>query len=143
MKIELLAKTDTELKEWLMKDALSLLPDGLRERIQKEPEIVQPESIIEKIYNETEKIAIPELVYYNGFEDIKDVNDAIEQGKRRFGHYENRFKDRYNLAINVLINVWLTHLKNSNIQHSNVKISLPKEGLYSRDLKGTLHYQEQ
>ncbi len=143
MKIELLAKNVTELKEWLVKDALSVLPNGWRESIQKKLEIDQPESIIKGIYEETEKIAIPEIIYYNGFEGIEDINGAIEKGKKGFGHYENRFKDRYNLAINVLINVWITRLKSSNIQDSNIRIPLPKEGLYSRDLKGTLHYQEQ
>ncbi len=57
MKIELLANNITELKDWLTRDARSLLPDELREKIPDTPEIANAESIIKKIYDETEKIA--------------------------------------------------------------------------------------
>lgn len=81
----------------------------------------------------------PQSIYYDGFEEDFDFNNKLVKGKKDLNNSKNLSRDIYNLAINLLVNLWLQNLRQSGKTIS----STPKEGVYLRDAKEKLYLHEE
>ncbi len=149
----------------LIIDALYLLPVSIKRLIKKNKKAIiedavtyyrekkfpkhYPESqdlggqasyTLMKVYGKKPtKITIPRAIYYDGFEEGWDFNNKLVKGKKQLNTSRNLSRDTYNLALNLLVNLWL-----SNLRKSRKKISpLPKEGVYLRDANKRLYLYEE
>jgi len=147
MKSDLQTQESLRLVKTLVRDAFALLPEGLRKQIRRQmnslvedAKSLSPAYIVSKIYDAgIEDTAIPQVIYYEGFKSIDNIESRIVEGKSHFIDPEKRYRDQYNLAVNLLVNLWLTNLKKSGAQIQKI----PKEGIYLRDSRGELYiYQK-
>ncbi len=135
------------LAQTLLRDALTLLPEDLRSQFQarigslsgndERPSLA---FILGKIYGaDIEGVPVPVVVYYEGFRSIESVETRIKEGKREITNPEQLYRDQYNLALNLLVNLWLTDLRKDNSQVQTI----PKEGVYLRDSSGELYFYQE
>ena len=103
---------------------------------------VQAAYILRGIYGERDfkKKIIPQTLYFNGFSkiDIDNIEDRIKKDKSQLVKTETLYRDQYNLALNLLVNIWLNDFKKSGETISKI----PKEGVYLRDSNGNLYFYE-
>jgi hypothetical protein len=163
MKIEKPNEYLTSLILALIDDAVDLLPDEYRDSIIKDGNIdaivegsinYDPSQslnksldssnlggeaayIARKIYSEDpkEEILIPQSIYYEGFSPVKDLEQSIEKGKNNLKKAEVLYRDQYNLALNLLVNLWIENIKYSK----KILKKMPKEGVYLRDEENDLY----
>jgi hypothetical protein len=82
---------------------------------------------------------IPQAVYYNGFDRGENFSERIIEGRRQIERSSHPDRDRYNLALNVLTDLWLVDL-----EQSGQKITDPPiEGVYLRDAHEDLYLVEE
>ena len=150
----------------LMSDALDLLPDDLENLVLKGQKVdsllagalafdpwekglkfsIEPSNlgahaayIVLQIYGEVPiNVVIPQAVYYSGFEKSEDVSGRISDAKRLMEKSTHTDRDRYNLTLSILTDLWLL-----DIEKSGQKIKdPPKEGVYLRDRDDELYLVE-
>jgi hypothetical protein len=83
----------------------------------------------------TEEIKIPEAIYYKGFIPLKDIEEQISEGKEQLRKSEVLYRDQYNLALNLVVNIWIETLRSSGRAIKN----RPKEGVYIRNSDNNLY----
>jgi hypothetical protein len=147
MKSDLQTQHTLTLVQTLTRDALALLAEDLRKQIRKQMKSLVEDAkspsttyVVSKIYDTgIEDAAIPEIIYYEGFKNIDNIESRILKGKSNFKDPEKLYRDQYNLALNLLVNLWLTNLKKSDAQIQKI----PKRGIYLRDSTGELYLHQE
>ena len=82
---------------------------------------------------------IPQAVYYNGFDRGEDFSGRIIEGRRRIEKSSRPDRDRYNLALNILTDLWLLDFEKSGQKITDP----PREGVYLRDAHEELYLVEE
>jgi hypothetical protein len=151
----------------LINDALDLLPDDLEKIILKDQKVdvllegalafdpqqsslkhslepinfgAQASYIVLHIYGGIPvNAAIPQAIYYNGFDSSENFSGRIVEGKKDLARSSHLDRDKYNLALNLLTDIWLVNLKKSGQKITD----LPKEGVYLRDANEELYLYEE
>lgn len=151
----------------LINDGLDLLPDDLEKMILKDQGIdalmegaltfdpqetslkyslapinfgAQASYVVLNIYDGIPKNAvIPRAIYYDGFEGGENFSGQIIEGKKALARSIHLHRDKYNLALNLLTDIWLTNFKKSGQEVTD----LPKEGVYLRDANEELYLYEE
>ena len=125
----------------LLAGALSFDPLDKSLKFSREPSNLgaQASYIVFQIYGGVPVNAvIPQAVYYNGFDRSINFSDRIIEGKKQIEKSSRLDRDRYNLALNVLTDLWLMDLEKSGRKITD----LPKEGVYLRDANEDLYLVE-
>ena len=126
----------------LLAGALAFDPQQKSLRFSLEPSNLgaQASYVVFQIYGGAPVNAvIPQAVYYNGFDRGENFSGRIIEGRRQIEKSSRPDRDRYNLALNVLTDLWLV-----DFEKSGQKITdLPREGVYLRDAHEDLYLVEE
>jgi hypothetical protein len=136
------AKDVTNLIQILVEDAFALLPKNVLEQVREYSKDTKSISyIVRRIYktDEIKDLAIPEVIYYEGFKNIENIENIVREESSKLTNSERLYRDQYNISLNLLVNLWLTNLKKS----MNRIRKIPKEGIYLRDSTGELYFHEE
>ena len=82
---------------------------------------------------------IPQAVYYNGFDRNENFSGRITEGSRQIEKSSRPDRDRYNLALSILTDLWLLDLEKSGQKITEP----PREGVYLRDAHIDLYTVEE
>jgi len=82
---------------------------------------------------------IPQAVYYSGFDRGENFSGRIIDGGRQIEKSSRPDRDRYNLALNVLTDLWLVDFEKSGQKITDP----PREGVYLRDAHDDLYLAEE
>jgi hypothetical protein len=151
----------------LINDALDLFPDDLEKIILKDQKVdvllegaltfdpqepslkyllepmnfgAQASYVVLHIYGGAPVNAvIPQAIYYNGFDGSENFSGRIAEGKKGLAKSSHLDRDKYNLALNLLTDIWLVSLKKSGQKITG----LPKQGVYLRDGNEELYLYEE
>ena len=89
--------------------------------------------VVDMVYGEDlkEGYTIPQSIYLETINLQKEtVSGAINKRKNKLSGSSNPNRDKYNLCLNVLINLWI---ENFSRQNRSAVYKKPKEGVYLRD----------
>lgn len=151
----------------LINDALDLLPDDLEKMILKDQGVealmegaltfdpqesslkyslapinfgAQASYVVLNIYDGVPvNVVIPRAIYYDGFDGGEIFSSRIIEGKKALARSSHLHRDKYNLALNLLTDIWLANFKKSGQEVTD----LPKEGVYLRDANEELYLYEE
>ena len=82
---------------------------------------------------------IPEAIYYNGFNRDDNFSGRIIEGGKQVEKSSRPDRDRYNLALNILTDLWLVDFEKSGQKITDP----PREGVYLRDAHEDLYLVEE
>lgn len=100
----------------------------------------QASLIVSRIYGNTQKAAlIPQTIYYEHPEGVFDLEKSLAHAIHELRESNNIERDRYNLALNLLVNGFLSYVSSLGLKASPA----PKEGLYLRDFSNSLYCHEE
>lgn len=151
----------------LINDAVDQLPEDLQNKIAKDGNLdpimegvnsfdpfakpinhsVNPNNfgaqacyILKEIYGESnlKDVVIPQAIYFEGFSDMDDIEKEIKNKMSNLLKSQPFYRGQYNLALNLIVNVWLNDFKKSG----EIISKIPKEGVYLRDSNGNLYFYE-
>lgn len=96
--------------------------------------------IIIKIYGKPplENIQIPQTVYYDGFNAVDNLEKKISESMPVILKSEYGYRDKYNLALNLMLNMWIDYFIMAGYEMKN----MPVEGVYVRDSYNKLYLYE-
>jgi len=150
----------------LVNDALDILPDDLEKLILKEEDLnlimegavtyegggeinfsltpnhfgVQASYVVLNIFGSPpSNVTIPQSIYYEGYDSDDNFPKRIRRGVEHIQNSENKSRDMYNLALNLLVDMWITNFKKGGYKIGN----LPKEGVYLRNSNEKLYCYEE
>jgi len=128
--------------DFLLAGALAFDPQQKSLRFSLEPSNLgtQASYVVFQVYGGVPANAvIPQVVYYNGFGGEENFSGRIIEGRGQIEKSPHPERDRYNLALNVLTDLWLV-----DIEKSGQKIKdPPREGVYLRDAHEDLYLVEE
>ena len=144
----------------LISDAFHILPEKLREVVMAgDPSKFNPSLMSDtgrlkelqrlldlahgigaKLYGENPgRVHIPQTIYFERMQGSFSLEERFLSAACELASSSDLGSDKYNLAVNLLVNGLLSGISPLAAQHSSV----PKEGVYLRDSDGTLHLHEE
>ncbi len=126
----------------LLTGALAFDPQQKSLRFSLEPSNLgaQASYVVFQIYSGAPVNAvIPQAVYYNGFDRGENFSGRIIEGRRQIERSSRPERDRYNLALNILTDLWLVDFEKSGQKITDP----PREGVYLRDAHEDLYLVEE
>ncbi|MBI5101566.1 MAG: hypothetical protein HZB33_07020 [Nitrospirae bacterium] len=102
----------------------------------------QAAHIVNKVYGEGrgKDWSIPQTIFFERiFIGPDTVDMTIARLKRGLESSKNIERDKYNICLNAVVNLWIENLsRNDQVMHRK-----PKEGVYLRDAENTLYAYEE
>jgi hypothetical protein len=81
--------------------------------------------------------AIPQSIYYDAIGPRGDVNKRIDDGLKQLAKSDSVSRDRYNLALNLVVDLWF-----KDFNEQGLMMSAPTKGVYLRDSNNNLYLYE-